>query len=347
MKLENDGLQYQGKPIAYLDQNILDLFVDGKHDKFSEKLKSSFQIVYSDESLNEIQRSGDYADKFLPVLKDLGALQLKLVLEQPEFVETGKATLTNCDPFDAFQEYCENSKEHDHIQSPMEQWLFKYSGGLNGIGIAQIHDDQKQSFSQLMSELRTQLQEFSDETPDIEDLYDKYQNEMTTKLNGALDETERLLKENIQDDKSWSGIRSFRNLTGLGPKELNNITPPNILKKIWEQYKNQPPYNAMNIGIEDFFELKQNPFFPDSPYFKHQKVTGIYNMLNTLGYRPDSEIHKERRFVSALSDNSHASMASFCHVLLSRDESFVKKVQAAYEYLEIPTVVRLVVVKNT
>lgn len=346
MTLENNGPQHQGKPIAYLDQNILDLFVDGEHEEFAEKLKSSFQIVYSDETLKEIQRSGDYADKFLTVLRDLGAHHLKLVLEQPEFKETDKATLTNCDPFDAFQEFCKNAKEYDYIQSSMEQWLFKYSGGRNGVGIAEIHDDQKEAFSKLMNELRTQFQEFSDENLDIECLFDEFENEMTAKLAGALDETEQLLKENIQDDKNWSGIKDLRNATGLGPKELNNITPPDVLKKIWGKYKSLPSYNAMDIGIEDFFGLKQNPIFQDRPYFKHQKITGIYSMLNSLGYWPDSKVHKERRFVSALSDNSHASMASFCHVLLSRDEAFVKKVQAVYEYLEIQTVVRLVVVKN-
>lgn len=127
--MENDVPQYQGKPTAYLDQNVLDLFVNGEHKEFAEKLKSSCQIVYSDETLKEIKRSGDYSDKFLSVLRDLDAYHLKLVLEQPEFKETDKATLTNRDPLEAFQEYCENEKEYDNIQSSMEQWLFKFSGG--------------------------------------------------------------------------------------------------------------------------------------------------------------------------------------------------------------------------
>ena len=70
-------------------------------------------------------------------------------------------------------------------------------------------------------------------------------------------------------------------------------------------------------------------------------------MLNTLGYFPDSKVHKEERFVAAMSDNSHASMASFCALLLSRDKNFVKKVQAVYEYLDVPTEVKLVTVNYT
>ena len=54
---------------------------------------------------------------------------------------------------------------------------------------------------------------------------------MTSKLEGALDETERLMKENIQDDKNWSGIKDLRNATGIEPKELNNIMPPDVLKQ--------------------------------------------------------------------------------------------------------------------
>lgn len=344
--MENDFPQYQGKPTAYLDQNILSLFVNGEHKEFAEKLKSSFQIVYSDETLKEIKRSGDYSDKFLSVLKDLGAYHLKLVLEPPEFKETDKATLTNRDTVETFQEYCENEKEYEYIQSPMEQWLLKFSGGKVGVGIAEIHNDQKKAFSRLMNELKTQLLELSNNNPNIVHLYEEYENEMTSKLVSTLDETERLMKENIQDDKSWSGIKDFRNATGIGPKELNNITPPDVLKQIWEKFKNLPQYSAMDIGIDEFYRLKQNPIYPDRPYFKHQKVIGIYNMLNSLGYWPDSKVHKERRFVSALSDNSHASMASFCQVLFSRDEAFVKKVQATYEYLEIPTLVLFVEVEN-
>ena len=123
------------------------------------------------------------------------------------------------------------------------------------------------------------------------------------------------------------------------PKELNNLEPPQILNKIWHKFKSVHPFDKVCGDIDDFFRLKTNPIYPERPYFKHEKVHSVYNMLNSLGYYPDSKVHKERRFVAAMSDNSHASMASFCNVLLSRDENFVKKVTAAYEYLELPTIV--------
>lgn len=39
-------------------------------------------------------------------------------------------------------------------------------------------------------------------------------------------------------------------------------------------------------------------------------------------------------------------MASFCNLLLLRDESFVKNIWAVYEYLGVQTEVRLVTVSN-
>jgi len=344
--LVNDVPKHLEKPTAYLDQNILDLFVNDDFKEFSEKLRSDFLVVYSDETLKEIKRSGGYSGKFLTVLRDLNACHLKLVLEQPEFKETDRATLTERDPFEAFHEYCESVKEYKEIQSSMEESLFKFSGGKVGVGISEIHEKQKIAFSNLMNDMKPHLQEISKEIPNIESLFEEYESEMTSKLVGALDETERLLKESISDDKNWSGIKDLRNTTGIGPKELNNLTPPNVLKKIWEIYKDLLPYSNMDIGIDDFYGLKKNPIYPDRAYYKHQKATSIYNMLNSLGYWPDSKIHKERRFVAALSDNSHASMAAFCHVLFSRDEAFVKKVKATYEYLEIPTVVKLVSIEK-
>ena len=341
-----ESLGYEGKPIAYLDQNILDLFVDGGYQKFLEKLVSNCEIVYSDETLKEIKRSGDHSHKFLSVLTKLEASHLKLILEQPEFKETDRATLTKRDPFEAFQAYCENMKAYEDIQVSTEQWLYKFSGGNTGVGISEIHDNQKIAFSNLMGDLKIQLQEISDDIPNIDALFDEYQNEMTSNIANSLDETERLMKENTQGDQNWSGIRDLRKATGIGPKQLNNLKSPEIIKQIWGEYKKTPVYSSMDIDMEEFYGLKVNPIFPDRPYFKHQKATGIYNMLNSLGYWPDKGVHKERRFIAAMSDNSHASMASFCHILFSRDEAFIKKVKAVYEYLEIQTSVQMVLLKN-
>ncbi len=303
--------------------------------------------MYSDETLKEIRRSGDSSSKFITLLQKIDAFHLKLILEQPGFIATDNATLTKRDPEEAYQEYCNNNSEQGDVGQAMVQWLYKFSGGRVGDDFSVIHEEQKQAFSKLMAQLKHHLLEISDEIPNLEQNFSECEQLMTNQLVGSLDELERLMKKNISDEKSWSGIRDFRNAVGVGPKELNNISPPNVLQKIWEELKAHPPYNAMDIGIDEFYCLTKHPIYPDQPFFNHQKVTVIYNMLNTLGYYPDSQIHKERRFISSLSDTGHAAMASFCNVLLSRDEAFVKKVSAAYKYLAISTLVIYVTIGNT
>lgn len=44
-----------------------------------------------------------------------------------------------------------------------------------------------------------------------------------------------------------------------------------------------------------------------------------------------------RGFVRSSSDMTHAGIASFCHLLLCRDEGLVKKAAAAYEYAGVRT----------
>lgn len=338
--------QCKGKPTAYLDQNILDMFVKRESIWFAEVLKSKFQVVYSDETLKEIRRSGNYADQFLNVLKELDAYHLKIVLEQPGFIVTNQTTLTDRDPLDEYKEHCQNTSAYDYVLKAMEQWGFKYSGGRIGDGITEIHNEQKAAFSELLDQLYEQSAELSVDIPDIENVLKECGESMRCQLETSLHELERLMKQNISDDKTWSGIKDFREAVGFGPKELNNIEPPNVLQQIWGQYRTTPQYENTNIDVDTFFGLTQNPLYPSQPYFNHQKVTTIYFKLNTLGYYPDSQVHKERRYIASLSDTSHASFASFCDVLFSRDEYFVKKVKAAYEFLNIPTLVQYVVVKN-
>jgi len=59
------------KPLAYLDQNILDLFVKG-NTGFMDELSSKFHVVYSDETLKEIKRSGENAFKFTLIMHKSG-----------------------------------------------------------------------------------------------------------------------------------------------------------------------------------------------------------------------------------------------------------------------------------
>lgn len=336
--------QYSGKPTLYLDQNILDIFVKNGAGSFGQQLMEKFQIVYSDETLKEIRRSVGYENDFLNVIKNLGSYHLKIVIEQPSFVITDKATVTNRDVFEAFEEYCSNDNEYGSIENSINQWLYKFSGGRPGDSISDIHKDQLAAFSQLMAGML----ENADELPtEMREQIKEYSELMVEQYKSTLHELENTMSKDIPSTKDWNGIKSYRDSIGIGPKELNNIEPPEVIIKIWDVIKVKLPENYPIKSLEDFFQIRTNHIYPDRPYHLHQKVTAMYNMLNTVGYYPDSKVHKERRFIAAMSDNSHASMASFCNLLLSRDESFVKKVRAVYEYLGVSTEVKLVTVSNS
>lgn len=334
--------KYKGKPTVYLDHNILDMFTKHGIGSFGRVLINDYQVVYSDETLKEIKRSTGYENKFLEVLKNLNAHYLKLVVEPPQYTSTDTATISKYDPYVVYAEYCQSNENEEGLEHAMQQWLFKISGGRTGETIADIHDEQKAAYSTLMDSILDDIDELPIET---QEQASSWVEMMKSQLSTTLQETEGMIKKYVTDDKNWNAIKDFRDHLGIGPNELNNIEPPNVLEKIWNIYKELPPYDSNASDIDDFFLLKKNPIYPELSYYNHQKVTGIYNMLNTLGYHPDSKVHKERRFVAAMSDNSHASIASFCHILISNDMAFIKKVSAAYEYLKVPTLAQHVVIK--
>lgn len=331
--------QHSVKPTAYLDQNILDQFVKYGIGNFGQHLKP-FQVVYSDETLAEIKRSIGYEKKFLQVLKDFDAFHLKILIEQPGFITTDKAVITDRDVFGAFEEFCSNNGGDDNIGKALSQLLFKFSGGRAGDSISDIHAELIDSFSQIMNEMRGDADEFPTK---IKDQIEEYAVAMKNHLKTTLQELERTIAKDIPNTSNLNAIKLYRDATKIGPKKLNNIKPPKVIDKIWAMYKPLPQINSHYRGLEDFFQIRSTT---EKSLHLHQKVTAMYNVLNTIGYFPDTEVHEETGFVRFMSDNSHASMASFCTLLLSRDKNFVKKVKAVYEHLGVPTEVLLIKFNN-
>lgn len=308
---------------------------------FAYALKDNYQVVYSDETLKEIKRSGEYADKFLDVLSKLEAFHIKQRVTA-SFELTGEVTISKRDTYVAYNEYCEQEPIYEELLHSMMQSLFKTHGGRKGDEFEILKNEQLGTFSNLMGHLNEQAEIIKEVSPILADSINDLITLSMKQMEATLEESTALMSSSIDDEKYWSGVKAFRDAMNIGPKELNNISPPNVLEKIWELYKVKDEYKDLNWTVEDFFSLKQNPVFPNKPYFGFQKVTSIYNHLNLIGYHPDSKTHRERRFTAAMSDQGHASVASFANVLFSRDESFVKKTKAAYEFLGINTEVMLV-----
>ncbi|MCF1536042.1 hypothetical protein, partial [Escherichia coli] len=78
----------------------------------------------------EIKRSVGYESKFLDVLNLLGALHLKVCLDE-NFQPTGKATITERDSYQAFNEYNSNEPVYERIYKSMMLNVQKVYGGLS------------------------------------------------------------------------------------------------------------------------------------------------------------------------------------------------------------------------
>lgn len=308
---------------------------------FAYMLKENYQIVYSDETLNEIKRSGDYANKFLDVLNELNACHLKQMVIN-SFELTDKVTISIKDSYLAYKEYCDQLPLYQELLGSMMQTVFKIYGGRKGDNFEEINSELLGAFTNLMVHLHEQVDTLKDIGPNLAYIIKDTAKVSMEHMEIVLKKSASLMSSNVNDEENWSGVRDFRNAMNIGPVELNNISPPNVLEKIWDLYKDKEEYKNLNWTVDDFFFIKANLIYPEKSYFDFQKVTCIYNHLNVIGYHPDSKIYKERRFTAALSDQGHASIASFTDIIFSRDESFVKKTRAAYEYLGIKTEVILV-----
>lgn len=126
---------YSGKPLAYLDQNILDRFIDCQTNDldFFNGFKDSVQVVYSDSTFQEIYRSGltdkRYSDNFLKLLENFKAFYLKPVLDENSKL-TGKMRVYSGSIFNHYNEYINESMKYDYIMNPLQRNIFALYGGV-------------------------------------------------------------------------------------------------------------------------------------------------------------------------------------------------------------------------
>ncbi|MCK0186923.1 hypothetical protein MWU31_17000 [Aeromonas hydrophila] len=336
---------YDGKPTAYLDHNILDIFVKNRDLPFASELREKYQIIYSDETLKEIKRTGDSGSKFLEVLECLEAMHLRIFITE-SFKITDKAILKESNPFDAFEDYCKNIEPvYEAMEKATAQSLLKFYGGRAGSDFDDINREQIDSFSHLMNYISDQVDEIKDLVPGIEAAVSAHTKEMQNSFNEALAQSTAELRKHIEDELNYSGVQTYRNHMNIGPVQLNNIEPPSVIEQIWSAYKTLDSHRENNYSIEQFLGISKNPIYNREMYL-HEKVTSVYNVLNVIGYYPDSKMKHDRRFTAAMSDAGHAAIASFSDFLFSRDSAFIHKTRAAYEYLNVKTQVIEVIVND-
>lgn len=317
--------------LVYLDHNVLDLMTKGDPDGVEDWLRrNSLTPVFSSENLAEIRRSVGYEEKFLEALQRIGAKHLDLEMEK--FKPTGRAFVRTVDPREAYRQYIENVDVLPDAGYGFVGMLQKMYGGRPDQTMDEIFTQGDAELQDLLDDLSAQISEC--------DEFDEPTRQLLTENLAVLNQTiANASQERLKfgsESPGWS-LKEIEEATGIGAKVLKankQVEPPHVLEKIWKLI--EPHYPG--VEFEVLFGIEPWPGMDDDRERTcSEKVNGIYHQLNFLGYYRDSKMHKEQRFNASFSDMTHAGLATFCHVLLCRDNDLVLKAEAAYEYLNVET----------
>lgn len=320
--------------LAYLDHNVLDRMSKGDPDDISGLLRSkSLTPVFSQETLQEIRRSSGHEDSFLKLLHRLEALHLVPLLDENGH-SSGQAEVRRVDPLDAYKDHLVNVTPIPELGFGLAGILQKFYGGRTDEGFDQILSGGAEELAQLLEEAQRELERSGDLNEDDRRLLETG---IATACDAVRDQSAGLAALLDSQRSSVAAVRQLEEVTGLGPKVLNNLQPRNVVRQIWALIETQMP--AGQLDLETFFNIKCDTAGAGKGREMSllEKVNAIYHQLNFVGYYRDSQMHKQRRFDASFSDLTHAGLASFCHVLISRDEALVMKAAAAYEYLDVGT----------
>lgn len=334
---------YAGRATVYLDQNVLDLVVKEKNPAFFSRLMNDYQVVYSDETLREIKRSGQ-PEVFLTALESMSAMHFQYQTDHTLQL-TGGMLITSHSPYQTYATYLGNEPIYDVMLAAAHQTNLKLYGGRKDSSFSDISREQVEAFNAFMSHASEQLALLGDDQSEIAIALKQYIATLQRQYEIATEVSSGELEKYIDDASGQSGIQAYRSAVGVGPVQLNNVQPPNVIRKLWEMHQELDGYKGIGYVIEDFVGISLHPIYGREMH-QHEKVTSVYNVLNVIGYKPDSSLNKEHRHIAAISDAAHASVASHAHILLSADTAFVSKVRAIYEFLEVPTNVYLVTFKD-
>jgi hypothetical protein len=327
---ENNNIS---KPLIYLDQNIYDKIRREPLENLKDELKNAFTIVYSDENLKEIDgnKLENLKEEYIRILESFEPIYMKVVLND-KFRITDGVSFYKGPVRDFLKELRSNLSDLPHMSESMIKLANKFAGGQKGIKFDEIINEQKQDFTKLMTSIKVNM---TPETQNAPFIIDKV-NQMEETFDETSCQMKAGLNKQILDQANFRGYKGFRDLFQIGPKQLQNISPPNVIQKIWAELSNMMKLKN-EITFEQFFHLDTNPIYPNEEFPIYSKVGRLYNVLNLVGYYQDKDIEKLNRFSGSLYDSNHVSNAIFCNCFMTSDYALVKKCAAIYEYLNIGT----------
>jgi hypothetical protein len=320
------------KPLIYLDQNIYDKLRRGVAAWLKDEIKKHFIVVYSDQTLNEIDGNDNLREVYLEILEAFDPLYMKVVLTE-KFRITDRVQFYRGPVRQFFEQWKINRAETPDVSESTLKLANKLVGGLKGMRFDELIDGQKQDFDKLMRD----LVEKSKDDENLQPLILTLANQMRNEFDKVSNQMKDTLNEHIKDQENFRGNKELHEKIKIGPKQLKNIKHPDVIGKIWKQISNSSELKGKDITFDKFFQLESNPIYPGEDYPIYSKVCMLYNVLNSIGYFPDKDIERTNRFAGSLCDSQHAANAIFCKYLMTGDNAMSKKCSAIYEYLGIGT----------
>lgn len=334
--------EYSGKPLAYLDQNILDLFlkkINRSHEIYSY-FNENFQVVYSDITLSEIYKAflnskeedkENTVEKYLNVLEWLNANHIRIAYNKNlDFLDS--CVISEAPVREWFQNYVENKTEwgfwDHHIYN---QFLLSYQKNKNVDEIKREALFAYEKNLEVMKKAKDELKNYPQLRYKAEAMHEQIYNQKEI-YEQVIESMLSAIMQNAEQDK-MSEI--FRNEMGISSKQLNNINMPHAVEKIWNLYKDKEGYK--NFTIDDFWNINLLEKNKGRKFYKYEKINLLYNMMNFIGFYSDTKLDQVNGVQRSMSDFTHAQIASFCHFFFTNDKNLIKKIDAIYEYLDVPT----------
>lgn len=329
----------QEKPLAYLDQNILDLFAKkfDQNDGIYSYFKENFQVVYSDTTLGEIykaflnSKNEENIEQYLNVLECLDANHIRIAHNR-NFESLDKCVISTIPVKEWFQRYIDNKKEWEFWdQHIYNQFLLSYQENKN---LDEIKMEALLAYENNLKTIENAKNELSNH-PLFKDRSEAIYNQINNQKHKYVEAIDFMLVKFIEHAEHDKMTEVFRTAIGVFPKQLNNIEMPNVVQKIWNLYKGKEAYK--NFSIDDFWNFKILQNMKERDLYNYEKVNIMYNMMNFIGFHQDTKLDQINGVQRAMSDFTHAQIASFCHFFFTHDIKLKNKVEAIYEYLEINT----------
>jgi hypothetical protein len=318
------------KTTVYLDHNILDSLLKNRISNLCDYFTGEEIVyIYSSENLVEIRKSVGYEGKLLAILKDLDAKYLFVENDQRGRI-TGRFEFQDGDPLDFYCDLDEALSDTTGSNFGLDELIQKLYGGANDKSYSEISLQASQDLDQMLDDA-------------LEDIKDELENEQFevirsyfSQLKSEMQANSRKMGELFDRETSENNFTTWDDAIGVGPKELNNIEPPRVVEKIWEQVSKD---FSEEVTFEKMFGLTSKFEGDVIPSNNIDKCNAIYHTLNFLGYYRDKGMKKLSRVHASSCDMTHAGNAVLCDILLTGDKGLCIKAQAAYEYLDIKTIV--------